>query len=107
MTEMLTIPGIPERASAPLLQLCQQAPGVMEVWLFGSRAMGRQREGSDLDLCLVGKSITHVDRLRLMQAIDELLLPWSVDLVLRHELPPELLDHLVRVGRCLWKRSEG
>ena len=106
MTEMLTIPGIPERASAPLLQLCQQDPGVMEVWLFGSRAMGRQREGSDLDLCLVGDALTHLDRVQLLHAIDELLLPWSVDLVLRHELPPELLDHLARVGRCLWRRAD-
>ncbi len=106
MTEVLTIPGIPERASGPLLQLLQQHPGVVEVWLFGSRAMGRQREGSDLDLCLVGEALTHLDRVQLLHSIDELLLPWSVDLVLRDELPPELLDHLGRVGRCLWRRVD-
>jgi hypothetical protein len=42
------------------------------------------------------------DRLRLLAAIDDLLLPWKVDLVLRQELPPELLAHLERVGRCIW-----
>jgi len=38
----------------------------------------------------------------LMAAVDDLLLPWQVDLVLRHELPPELEAHLQRVGQCLW-----
>ena len=42
-----------------------------------------------------------------MHAIDELLLPWPVDLAIRHELPEELLDHLNRVGRCLWRRPLG
>ena len=37
-----------------------------------------------------------------MAAVDELLLPWQVDLVLKQELPPELLDHLQRVGRRIW-----
>ena len=32
-------------------------------------------------------------------AQDDLLLPWTVDLALRHELPPDLLSHVQRVGR--------
>ena len=44
--------------------------------LFCPRAMGRHRDGSDVDLCLVGEAITPVDRLQMMHVIDELLLPW-------------------------------
>ena len=40
-----------------------------------------------------------------MAAIDDLLLPWQVDLALMHELPPDLLAHMGRVGQCLWSRS--
>ena len=104
MREALLIPGLPQQACQRLLDVLQQSPKVQEVWLFGCRAMGRHREGSDLDLCLVGE-ITHLDRLQLMHAIDELLLPWPVDLALRHEMPDELLAHLSRVGRCLWRRT--
>ena len=50
--------------------------------------------------------LSHANRLRLMAAIDDLLLPWTVDLALRHELPPDLLSHVQRVGRCLWTRSQ-
>ena len=105
MREALSIPGLPQQACQRLLDVLQQSPKVQEVWLFGSRAMGRHREGSDLDLCLVGEAITHLDRLQLMHAIDELLLPWPVDLALRHEMPDELLAHLSHVGRCLWCRT--
>ena len=40
-----------------------------------------------------------------MAAIDDLLLPWKVDLVLRQELPPDLEAHVQRVGICLWRRA--
>lgn len=76
-------------------------PRVQRIWLFGSRAMGREQPGSDLDLCLDAPQLSHSDRLRLLNAVDDLCLPSQVDLVLRHELPAELEAHVQRVGRCL------
>ena len=99
-----TIPGIPAPTQGQLAILFAAQPNLQLVWLFGSRAMGRHQPGSDIDLCLEGQQLSHQDRLRLMAAIDDLLLPWKVDLVLRHELPPELLAHLDRVGRCIWRQ---
>ena len=77
------------------------APAVEEVWLYGSRAMGRHHAGSDIDLTLVAPGLSHQGRLRLMGALDDLLLPWSIDLSLRHELPESLAQHVARVGRRL------
>ena len=96
------IPGIPEPAKQQLVSVLLAEPNIQAVWLFGSRALGRHQSGSDIDLCLEGPELTHLQRLRLMAAVDDLLLPWQVDLVLRHELPPELEAHLQRVGHCLW-----
>ena len=85
MTLQLTpIPGLPSLANQRLLQVLQGCLTVEAVLLFGSRAMGRHRDGSDVDLCLVG---THADRLQLMHAIDE------------------LLDYVNRVGIPLWTRD--
>jgi predicted nucleotidyltransferase len=42
------IPGVPPEASARLLALFSAEPAVQEVWLYGSRAMGRHRPGSDI-----------------------------------------------------------
>ena len=96
------IPGIPALSQVQLERLVAALPNLHRVWFFRSRAMGRHQQGSDIDLCLDGQQISHQDRLRLLTAIENLLLPWRVDLVLRHELPPELLAHLDRVGRCIW-----
>ena len=95
------IPGVPPEASARLLALFSAEPAVEEVWLYGSRAMGRHHSGSDIDLTLVAPNLSHHDRLRLMGALDDLLLPWSIDLSLQHELPEPLRQHVARVGRRL------
>ena len=102
----MAIAGLPHEASEQLLQLLARCQSVDAVWLYGSRAMGRHHEGSDIDLCLEGTAISHSDRLQLMAAIDERLLPWQVDLTLKHELPPDLLAHLTRAGLCLWRRPQ-
>lgn len=68
---------------------------------FGSleSAMGRYREGSDIDLALITGPFNHSDLLRLSQKIDDLMLPYKVDLVAIHEIDnPALLDHINRVG---------
>jgi len=101
---MGAIPGIPIKSKQLLRQLFASQPNLEAVWLFGSRAMERHQEGSVIDLCLEGEPISHGDRLGMLTAIDDLLLPWKVDLVLRQELAPDLLAHLERVGRCIWRK---
>ena len=61
MTPVFEIPGIPEPSCQRLAEVLLPQPGLEQVWLFGSRAMGRHRPGSDLDLCLMGDAITHLD----------------------------------------------
>jgi predicted nucleotidyltransferase len=95
------IPGVPPEASTRLMALLTAEPAVQQVWLYGSRAMGRHRPGSDIDLTLVAPGLRYEDRLRLMGALDDLLLPWSLDLSLHHELPDSLREHVGRVGRRL------
>jgi predicted nucleotidyltransferase len=103
---LATIPGLPAEASAALLSTLAAHPGVEQVWLYGSRAMDRERPGSDIDLSLEGHSLTHADLLQLLDAVDELLLAWKVDLSLRHQLPAELEAHLQRVGQPLIQRPQ-
>jgi predicted nucleotidyltransferase len=87
ITAITAIPGLPPEASARLLAVLGAEPAVQEVWLYGSRAMGRHRPGSDIDLTLVGPNLRHDDRLRLIAALDDLLLPWSIGLSLSTSCP--------------------
>ena len=98
------LPGIPDRPSRQLLALLTAHPKLEAIWLFGSRAMGRYQPGSDIDLCLDAPLLSHAAHLSLLAAIDDLLLPWRVDLLLMHQLDAEVMAHIQRVGRCIWTR---
>mgnify|MGYP006278257255 CR=1 FL=1 len=100
------IPGLSEENSLAILALLMQHPKVEAVVLYGSRAMGRQHPGSDIDLCLKAPEMSLGELLILGAAVDDLLLPWSIDLQLQHLIRhPPLLDHIQRVGQTLWQQS--
>ena len=60
----------------------------------------------DIDLSLEGPSFTNADLLQLLDAVDELLMGWTVDLSLRHQLPAALEAHLQRAGQPLIQRPQ-
>ena len=99
------IPGLSAAHSEAILARLAQDPGVEAVVLYGSRALGRHRPGSDIDLCLQAPAMRLGELLVLGAALDDLLLPWPIDLQLRHLIQhPPLLDHIDRVGITLWRR---
>lgn len=74
-------------------------PEIEQAMLYGSRAMGNYRAGSDIDLCLKGEALTLTQLLKIENELDDLLLPYKIDLSLHHALDnPELIDHIRRVG---------
>jgi len=95
------IPGLPQEVTARMLALLSAKTALEEVWLNGSRAMGRHRPGSDIDLTLVAPGLRYEGRLRLMGVLDDLLLPWRIDLSLLRELPEPLRQQVARMGRKL------
>ena len=100
------IPGIPQPDIQRLLELIRTHQSVEKVVLYGSRALGRQRAGSDIDIFLVAPSMDLKELLELGAALDDLLLPWQIDLQLRHLIDHEgLVAHIERAGQLLWERS--
>ena len=89
------IPGIPEADSQLLLELIRSHPQVQNVVLYGSRSLARHRAGSDIDLCLEAPSMELGELLELGAKLDDLLLPWHIDLQLRHLIAHEgLVAHI-------------
>ena len=100
-----TILGIPEEAAKKILSWLKQIPEIEKAILFGSRAKGTQREGSDIDIALLGKRITFSHRDTLLLSYDALYLPWKVDLVLYDQIEePDLKSHIDRVGKIIFSR---
>jgi predicted nucleotidyltransferase len=57
-------------------------PEIEKAIIFGSRALGNSKKGSDVDLAIVGKNITSATALRLRFLLnEELPLPYFFDVV--------------------------
>jgi predicted nucleotidyltransferase len=81
-------------------------PEVEKAVLYGSRAKGTYRPGSDIDLTLCGGELNHTLLTRIDNELDDLLLPYQIDLSLMSSLShPALLDHIRRVGVVLYEKS--
>ncbi len=82
-------------------------PSIEQATLDGSRALGRHRPCSGIDLTLSGIGLDHRTLARLDNALDDLLLPWRFDLSLLAALQsPELIDHSQRVGVVFYRRGD-
>ena len=91
--------GLPIHAIDQLCEVFARHAPVQKVTLYGSRAMGRARPGSDIDLCIDSDTLTLTELLLIENEIDDLLLPWKVDLSIRNQIDnPALLEHINLVG---------
>jgi len=81
-------------------------PQVERAILYGSRAMGNYKNGSDIDLTLCGAGLTRKVLYRIMDELDDLLLPYTIDLsILDNINDPDLRDHIHRVGVTFYARD--
>lgn len=104
---MKTIPGIQERYCEQILKLFNQLPDGKEVILFGSRAKGKFREGSDIDIALKGKKLNLETRDKLIAQYESLHFPWKLDIVIYDLIEePGLKEHIDRVGVKLDLRNQ-
>ncbi len=82
-------------------------PQVSQVILYGSRARGNYRNGSDIDLTLLGSDDLNLRVVyRILDDIDDLLLPYTVDLsIFRQISDPDVIDHIQRVGKVFYEQA--
>lgn len=91
--------GIKAEHWAAILSILKSNPLVSEVILYGSRAKGNYKPASDIDICLKGSELTQSDINSLMTKLDELNLPWIVDLTGYNIITnTDLIEHIERVG---------
>lgn len=80
-------------------------PEVERAVLFGSRAKGTYKPGSDIDLSLEGPALDWRVVGRMNDALDDLLLPYKFSLIIHDKaLDPEVAAHIARVGIVVFKR---
>lgn len=94
--------GIPRTTLHKLIRCISTNPKVEQIILYGSRAKGTYKPFSDIDLTLKGNELTHRDLFQIADAIDDLYMPYEVDLSLWKDLDYQpLLEEIERHGRIL------
>ncbi|MEX0606045.1 MAG: nucleotidyltransferase domain-containing protein [Marinobacter sp.] len=100
-----TVFGLPAHTVEHLGNAFTNHESIESVTLYGSRANGNYRYNSDIDLLLTAPEMTWAEFNRLECDIDDLLLPWKVDLALKHHVENQnLLAHVERIGIVIYQR---
>lgn len=100
--------GLDENTVHKLQSVFAQHHEVEEVIIYGSRAMGTHKPGSDIDLAVKGAHASFPLLQTIRQEIDDLFLPFTVDLSSYDQITHDnLLDHISRVGQVFYRREAG
>lgn len=96
--------GLKNESVEKILRVFAQYDKIVEVVLYGSRAKGNYKPGSDIDLTLKGKGLNLKFLNKISLELDDLLLPYIFDLSIYHHIKQsDLIDHISRVGKVFYK----
>ena len=105
---MTTAPpfGLPAATLDKLSSVFARHNAIDAVLIYGSRAKGNYCAGSDIDLSLKGREIAFSEFMQIEDQIDDLMLPYSVDLSQYRQLDnADLIAHIDRVGVEIYVRD--
>ncbi len=81
-------------------------PEVEEVIIYGSRAKGNNKNGSDIDLVITKGDVDFTQFNKITEKLDDLLLPYQIDLSLYSLIDnPDLKEHIKRAGKIFYRKG--
>lgn len=98
--------GLSSSVIARIQEVFARFPDIDQAVLYGSRAMGTHKAGSDIDLALYGNRLTLPQLAAISSELDDLLLPYTIDLSIFVMLNnADLREHIGRVGKMFYERT--
>ena len=99
--------GLKKSVIQEICKVLEQFPEIEKVVIYGSRAKGKFKPGSDIDLSLFGESLTSIQINKLNLQLDDLFLPYTFDISIYHQLSNiQLKEHIDRVGHIFYEKKE-
>lgn len=97
--------GLPADTILSMQRVFARYPAIEEVVIYGSRAKGNYRPGSDIDLTLKGPELDATLLSKLLTELDELNTPYLMDVSIYHQLQAQgLIEHIQNVGQVFYRR---
>lgn len=97
--------GLSDAVVAKINRVFMGFPAVDKVLLYGSRAKGTFKPGSDIDLTLIGDGLTLEDLGHIADELDDVLLPYEIDLSIFAQINDvDLRNHIKRVGQIFYEK---
>lgn len=99
--------GITDKSYQHLINAISSYPEIEQVLVFGSRAKGNYKNGSDVDLAIKGKHCNDTIVLNLSALLNEALpVPYKFDVVLYEGIShAPLKEHIDRVGKIFYQQN--
>jgi predicted nucleotidyltransferase len=98
--------GLSDTVIKELQDVFRRYTNIEKVLIFGSRSKGNFREGSDIDLAVIGKGVDYNQLLSILCEIDDLELLYSVDLIdYNKKKGTPIGDHIDRVGKIFYEAA--
>ncbi|MFW5805844.1 MAG: nucleotidyltransferase domain-containing protein [Bacteroidales bacterium] len=95
--------GLQDKTLAMIKSVMEKHPDVKDVMVYGSRAMGNYKEGSDVDLALLGEDIKQNTVLRIQQELEDLNTPYLFDVLAYNKLQDKSLkEHIDSIGTSIY-----
>ena len=98
--------GLSDSVIVELQDVFRRHKNISKVLIFGSRAKGNYREGSDIDLVAIGNNLDYSQIIKILTEIDDLELRYSVDLLDYSKIiGTPIGDHINRVGQVFYQSA--
>jgi uncharacterized protein len=98
--------GLSDQTIAKICGVFANHPAIYRAVLYGSRAKGNFKPGSDIDLSLHGTGLSLKELGDIDFELDDLLLPYMIDLLIFDQLKHAgLREHIERVGVVFYQRA--
>lgn len=90
-----------------ILTVFREFPQIEKAILYGSRAKGNYKKGSDIDITLIGNDLNLSVLNSIGVQIDDLLLPYLFDFSIFNQITnASLIEHIDRVGIEFYNKSK-
>ena len=100
--------GLLDRDIKYIIKALEQHDEIEKAIIFGSRAMGNYKKGSDVDIAIIGESVNRSIIYKLDDCLNEVYpLPYFFDIIQYNEITNEnLINHIDNEGKVIYTKNK-